>query len=185
MIAALKGKIIFQGTNYLVVAVNDVGYKVFVGAPLTFSIGEVVSLHIHHHVSEDASNLYGFKDFDELQFFELLLGVPGIGPKLALTIVSSQTLAKLRAGIVDSDPTALQAIAGVGGKLASKIIVELRPKLAKGQADLGGLSRDDEELVSALGQLGWRRQEVSSVVRQLPKGTIDERLKHALKVMGS
>lgn len=185
MIAALKGKIIFQGPNYLVVAVNDVGYKVFVGTPAAFAIGEEVSLHIHHHLGEDAADLYGFKDFDELQFFELLLSVPGIGPKLALTIVSSQTLAKLRSSIVDSDPTALQAIAGVGGKLASKIIIEIRPKLAKGQADLGGLSRDDDELVRALGQLGWRRQEVASVIQQVSKGGLDERLRSALKLLGS
>lgn len=185
MIAALKGTVIFQGPNYIIVAVNNVGYKVFVGAPAKWPLETETSLFTYHQIAEGASDLYGFADFNELAFFELLLSVSGIGPKLALNIITGQSIEKIRSSIIASDTSHLQSIGGVGGKLASKIIVELRPKLAKGQADLSGLSRDDEELIRMLAQLGYRRQEVAPVVRQVPEGTIDERVKHALKVLGS
>lgn len=185
MIAALKGKIIFQGPNYLVVAVNDVGYKVFVGTPAAFAIGEEVSLHIHHHVTEASSDLYGFKNFDELEFFGQLLAVSGVGPRTALAIIAQKPHTKIRDSIIASDPSYLQSTSGVGSKLASKIIVELRPKLAKGQADISRLGHQDEDLLQALAKLGWRRQEVASVIQQASKGGLDERLKTALKLLGS
>jgi len=185
MIAALKGTIIFQGTNYIIVAVNNVGYKVFVGAPAQWNLEQEVSLFTHHQIAEGVSDLYGFADFHELAFFDLLLSVSGIGPKLALNIITGQSIEKIRSSIIASDTSHLQSIAGVGGKLASKIIVELRPKMAKGQADIASLGRDDEELIRVLGQLGYRRQEVTHLARQVPEGTIDERVKHALKLLGS
>lgn len=184
MIAALKGAVIFQGANYIIVAVNDVGYKVFVASPAQWKIESEASFFTHHHITEAVSDLYGFAALAELEFFEQVLGVSGVGPKTALAICS-QPIEKIKTSIVNSDPSYLTAIGGIGAKLASKIIVELRPKFVKGQADLAVLGRDDEELIRALAQLGYRRQEVSQVARQIPDGPIDERVKHALKVLGS
>jgi len=184
MIGALKGKIIFQGPNYVILAVSDVGYKIYVGSPKEFGLGESLSLHTHHHLAEAASDLYGFREFSELEFFEQLLSVSGVGPKIALAICS-QPIEKIKESIINSDPSQLQLVAGVGAKLASKIVLELRPKLAAGQADLAGLSRDDSELLQALAKFGWRRQEVASVIRQVTGATINERLKNALKLLGS
>ncbi|MBI3495362.1 Holliday junction branch migration protein RuvA [Candidatus Berkelbacteria bacterium] len=184
MIAALKGTVIFQGPNYVIVAVHNVGYKVFVGAPMQYPLEQEVSLFTHQHISETTSDLYGFADFQALAFFELLLSVGGIGPKLALNILTGQSIEKIQSSIIASDTTHLQSIAGVGAKLASKIIVELRPKLAKGQADILALGKDDQELIDALAKLGWRRQEVIGVIRQLPQGELHARLKSALKLLG-
>lgn len=184
MIGALKGKVIFQGPNYVILAVNDVGYKVYVVATGDYKLGETLSLHTHQVIGEQVSDLYGFKQFGELEFFEQLLQVGGVGPKIALAICS-QPIDKIKKSIISSDPSQLQLATGVGGKLASKIVLELRPKFASGQADLANLSADDNELVQALSKFGWRRQEVAQVVSEVSGSTLNERLKHALKLLGS
>lgn len=182
MIGFLSGSVIGKGSNFIVIDVTGVGYKVFVGNPERFKEKAVV--HIHHHIAESANDLYGFVDKGELEFFEQLLTVSGIGPKLAMAVIANQPVDALRQSIIDSDPGLLQSISGVGSKLAAKIVVELRPKLTKGGADLAQLTRNDKELVEALTKLGYRRQEVIGVVREVKDGQLNERLRAALQLLG-
>ncbi len=167
MIAYLQGKIKYRTLGWLILEVNNVGYKIFTNA--NGQVDESLTLFIHHHLREDISDLYGFIDFEELSFFELLLSVSGVGPKVALAILSGSPVNKIKQAIIKGDTTMLTAVGGVGKKLAAKIIVELKSKLGEGSEELipeeGGEAAD---VVEALEQLGYKRVEILRILRAMP-----------------
>jgi len=163
MIAYLRGRILTKRPNQAVVDVNGVGYEVTISIP-TFSelpnAGGEVSLHIHTHVREDALALYGFLRAQEKELFERLISVSGIGPKLAITVLSGMQAEKMVAAIRGNDIAALTKIPGIGKKTAERMVLELRDKLDSFGVAAAVVSRHspvEEDVLSALTNLGYQR----------------------------
>ena len=181
MIASLRGKILEKGLTYLVVENQGIGYKVFVTPDaLGKSIGDEVAFFTYHKVSEDGQALFGLPDFATLQFFEMLITVSGVGPKVALAILSSAKVDSVKDAIARQDAGIFTRISGVGTKTAEKIIVELKNKV--GAALSSGSS---SEVFDALLALGYNQREVREVVQKVNSGLPQEQqLKSALKFLG-
>jgi Holliday junction DNA helicase RuvA len=163
MIAHLRGRILTKRPNQAVVDVNGVGYEVAISIP-TFSelpnAGGEVSLHIHTHVREDALALYGFLRAQEKELFERLIAVSGIGPKLAITVLSGMQAEKMVAAIRGNDIAALTKIPGIGKKTAERMVLELRDKLESFGVAAAVVSKHsgvEEDVLSALTNLGYQR----------------------------
>jgi Holliday junction DNA helicase RuvA len=193
MIAFVEGRIAVLSHDSVVVEAGGVGYRVFCG-PATLSAlreGESVRLFTHHLVREDQQALYGFRSTEELGFFEMLTTVTGVGPKVALSIVSSRPVTDLQLAILQGDDGVLTAVSGVGKKLAARVILELKEKVsaAGAIAGIGGMPASAEsEVMAALQALGYTasesREAARGAVSALPVGaSLEERVKGALRVL--
>jgi holliday junction DNA helicase RuvA len=163
MIAHLRGRLIAKHPNQAIVEAAGVGYDVTISVP-TFSdlpaMGAEVELHIHTHVREDALALYGFLRRPEKHLFEKLITVSGIGPKLAITILSGMATGEMVGAIRSNDFARLTKIPGVGRKTAERMCVELRDKLdgfGEPQPAVAARSAIEEDVMSALTNLGYQR----------------------------
>jgi len=162
MIAHLRGRLISKHPNQAIVEASGVGYNVTITVP-TFSdlpaLGNEVALHIHTHVREDAIALFGFLRADEKQLFEKLITVSGIGPKLAITLLSGMATADMVEAIRANDHARLTRIPGIGKKTAERMCVELRDKLDAFGApqQVATVSAIEEDAISALTNLGYQR----------------------------
>jgi len=164
MIAHLRGTLLAKHPNQAIVETHGVGYDVTISVP-TFSElpaeGSAVALHIHTHVREDALNLYGFLRRAEKQLFEKLLTVSGIGPKLAITILSGMPADEMVNAIRNGDVARLTRIPGIGKKTAERMVLELRDKLpvvpGTAEASATAASPVEEDVISALVNLGYQR----------------------------
>jgi Holliday junction DNA helicase RuvA len=188
MIANLQGRIVAKGDNYVIVNVGGVGFRVFVHRALVDRLGgpgQEVNLFTHMHVRENEIALYGCTSPDELSLFELLLQVSGIGPKVAMNIVSVMSTDALRDTIGRADAPALQHIPGVGKKLAERILLDLKDKLGVGLGFVSypALTYADAEVISALTSLGYSIVEAQAALRSLPPEQlpIEERVRLALQ----
>ena len=195
MIAHLRGRLAGKQPNRIVIDVNGVGYDVAVPLSTFYGLGEEgsdVTLRIHTHVREDTLALYGFGTALELAVFERLISISGIGPKLALAVLSGIEPQDLVRAIEQADVARLTAIPGVGKKTSERIVVELKdrlPRLRPEVAAAGGAAieppalRDD--LLSALVNLGYHRplseKAVDAAVKAVPDGSFERTLKHALR----
>ncbi|OGI22109.1 MAG: Holliday junction DNA helicase RuvA [Candidatus Moranbacteria bacterium RIFCSPHIGHO2_01_FULL_55_24] len=187
MIARLSGNIAAIKGNSVILMVGGVGYQV---AVTVYALGKLagqdeVMLHIHTHVREDALLLYGFLDEEELHMFELLITISGIGPKVALSILSIADTKTIRTAIVNKDPSILYRVSGVGKKTAERVIIELQNKVeAVDLADQEGALADQEAL-EALTALGYSVTQARDALKQVPKeGDISGRIRQALKNLG-
>jgi len=162
MIAHLRGRLIAKHANQAIVEAAGVGYDVNITVP-AFSdlpaLGAEVALHIHTHVREDMISLYGFLRAEEKQLFEKLITVSGIGPKLAITILSGMATAEMVGAIRSNDFARLTKIPGIGRKTAERMCVELRDKLEAfgAQQPVVSHSAVEEDVISALSNLGFQR----------------------------
>ncbi len=191
MIATLEGRILARGTDSIVVGLGGLGIKVFVPADLVAMVrpGDEIFLHTHLHVREQELTLYGFAGEQELALFHLLLGVSGIGPKSALSILSAMPVDALHLAISQEQPGVLARVPGVGKKTAEKIILELKDKIkttADVSPELAALSETDGEVIDALTALGYSIVEAQRAVQALPRDVTDveERLRLALTSFG-
>ena len=182
MIAYLKGKILEKGLTYLIVENGGMGYKVFVTPEaISKSVGEEVAFFTYHKVAEDGQALFGLPDFATLQFFELLITVSGVGPKVALAILSAAKAEAVKDAIARQDTGIFTRISGVGTKTAEKIIVELKNKVGASTASGGSSS----EVFDALLALGYNQKEVRETVQKIDSSLAQEQqLKQALKLLG-
>ena len=195
MIAHLRGSILEKHPNRIVIDVNGVGYDVFVPLSTFYGLGEpgaAIALRIHTHVREDAFLLYGFATLLEQELFERLIGVSGIGPKVALAVLSGIEPQELIRAIEHGDLARLTAIPGVGKKTSERIVLELKDRLpraaVRAAADAAATPaapalRDD--VVSALVNLGYHRplaeKAVASALKTVPDGGFERALKQALR----
>ncbi len=190
MIASLEGIVTYQDLRFIVVNVGGVGYKVSVTGQTTekFIQGEKVSLWTYLAVRENALDLYGFLTRDELEFFELLISISGIGPKTALSILNIASIAMLRQAISSGDTSHLIKVSGIGKKNAEKIVLELKDKLGPTrEEDTAGHYKNEADAIAALNSLGYSQKEARDALKEVPKeitGT-GEKVKHALKTLGS
>lgn len=190
MIASLDGIVGAVDADSLVLEVGGIGYRVF-AAPAVLAAarpGERLRLHVHHLVREDQQALYGFRSAEELGFFNLLLTVNGVGPKVALAVVGSRPPADLQLAILQEDQAVLTAVPGVGRKLAERIIFELREKVAAAgtAVAVGGLGGGESEVAAALLALGYSQAEAREAARAAlatPEvgSSLEERVKAALR----
>ena len=188
MIAKIKGKIEFLKDGYAVVDVNGVGYKIFAS---NLTLGKIagkehIELFIHTHVREDILALYGFLTMEELDMFELLISVSGVGPRSATGILSIADPKTIQTAILKEDPSILTKVSGVGKRTAERVIVELKNKVA----DLSVGEREevvaDSDALEALASMGYSVSEAREALKGVSKEVKDvgERVKLALKNLG-
>lgn len=191
MIASLEGVVSAVAADSLVLDVGGVGYRVFAapGVLAAAEPGRRLRLHTHHLVREDLQALYGFRTPEELGFFGLLLTVTGVGPKVALGLLGSRPVADLQLAILADDQGLLTAVPGVGKRLAARIVLELREKVAAAgvaaatPAGAGAGARSAEgDVVGALQALGYTLAEAREAARHAhAAGSLEDRVKAALR----
>lgn len=197
MIALLTGQIAYKSPDHLIIDVQGVGYRVMIPFSTYYELPEqgAVTLHIHTSVREDAIQLYGFRTRTEKSFFQLLISVSGIGPKLARDILSNIQPPSLSAALQQGDLHKLSAIPGIGKKTAERLVVELRDKV--GKLDTGGTASEAvgrgvptegllDDVTSALLNLGYKEPQVKRALAEVDAangGTVELLLKQALKVL--
>jgi len=196
MIALLTGQIAHKSPDHIILDVNGVGYRVHIPFSTYYELPEegTVSLHIHTSVREDAIQLYGFRTRLEKTFFQLLIGVSGIGPRLARDILSNIQPGPLAQALRQSDIRILSAIPGIGKKTAERLILELKEKV--GKLDLSSVATPDpqyipeeellDDVVSALLNLGYKEPQVRKALAGLnpsPDASLEDVLKQALKLL--
>jgi Holliday junction DNA helicase RuvA len=199
MIARLSGILIEKSITQCVVDVNGTGYRVVVPLTTFYELPEIglpVIIHIHTHVREDAINLYGFHAQEEREVFQLLISVSGIGPKLAINILSGIAAGELLRAITEEDLKRLTGIPGVGRKTAERMVLELKEKAVKlgrevstvGTAAVKTGDRVKDDALSALVNLGYKGSAVKDVVDRImwessETPSLDHLLKQALRVL--
>jgi len=185
MIGFIEGEIEYSSDKYAIVDVNGVGYKIYISANIFKKlpkIGEKVKLYTHLHVREGILDLYGFLDKKELEFFEMLISISGIGPKGALNILSVASVDTIKKAIINEESSILTKVSGIGKKTAEKIILELKNKISD---ELGEVGVDDEA-IDALMSLGYKVKEAREIVKKVPKSIegVENRVREALKLLG-
>jgi holliday junction DNA helicase RuvA len=185
MIATLRGVISEKLSDSLVLELGGIGYELLTtvddwgGARL----GEETRFYIYEQIREDAHNLYGFRDLGSRQLFVQLISISGVGPKVALAILSSAGEMRLRQAITSGDPALLRGISGVGPKTAQRVVLELRCKVELGGLDASGFAPVTDAAYQALVALGYTSAQASAAVAGLPADVTDDqaRIKLALK----
>lgn len=195
MIRSVRGIVLHQGKGYLVIEVGaataggggGLGFKVFTSEVISaqFQAGDGVLLHTYLQVREDALSLYGFLSEDELSMFELLLGVNGVGPRVALATLNTLSPDMLRMAIANDEPAIVARVPGVGKRTAQKIVLDLKDKVSSSSMPISGfthISNVDSEVIDALTSLGYSVVEAQRAVQKLPKDAVgvEERLRMAL-----
>ncbi|MDH3426302.1 MAG: Holliday junction branch migration protein RuvA [Acidimicrobiia bacterium] len=187
MIGRLRGTIVGQAADTVVLDVSGTGYEVTV-TPRALAelpgVGEEAVLHTHLHVREDNMGLFGFPSGTERDIFRLLLGASGVGPKVAMAICATLAPDDLRRAVMADDVSTLETVPGIGKRSAQKLILELRPRLELPEGDLpteGSLS----QVRQALEGLGYQQSEIRQTLKDLPKeGDVEDLLRSALKTLG-
>jgi holliday junction DNA helicase RuvA len=191
MIAHIRGKLLSKRPNQVIVECYGVGYDVTITVP-TFSeltqVGSEVALHIHTHVREDAIALYGFLRPEEKNVFEKLITVSGIGPKLAITILSGMPTDEMVGAIRANDVARLTRIPGIGKKTAERMVLELRDKIPPDGAEavtaIPSLSAIEEDVLSALMNLGYQRAAAEKTLAVVgKKGSFETMFREALAAL--
>ncbi len=197
MIALLRGTLAYKSIDHVIIDVNGVGYRLFIPLSTFYSLPETgeISLYTHTHVREDALLLYGFLTLEEKELFVTLIGISGIGPKLAVNILSHSPVAELKNAIAKSDVKRLSGLPGIGKKTAERLVLELKDKIEPVAAatgtrtsSAGSPSAKDliNDVISALVNLGYKENQARKVLENMelaPDVPMEEALKGALKVL--
>ncbi|MDD4333057.1 MAG: Holliday junction branch migration protein RuvA [Patescibacteria group bacterium] len=189
MISYLKGKIINKSKGYIIIETVGVGYQVFV-APSFFAdlaLKSEVEIYTHQQVREDALDLYGFKNIEGLEFFELLLTISGIGPKSALGVLSVASIEDIKESIARGDSALLTKVSGIGRKTAERVVLELREKIGKlADGNRVGTQNFASDEIDALMALGYSMPQAREALKLVDPKIKDsgERIREALKTIG-
>jgi Holliday junction DNA helicase RuvA len=187
MISTLRGEITQVEDNALIIEMGGVGLRVFVPAPLRGRVkaGEAAFLYTHLVVREDALTLYGFESQADRDLFTILLGVDGVGPKVALSVLSTMTIDAVQRAVFADEADLLSRVPGVGKKTAQKMALHLKDKLkpTDALARVAAMADYDSEVLAALTALGYSVVEAQAAIQSLPKDApkdVEERLRVAL-----
>lgn len=193
MISFLSGKIKYIAADYIILDVNNVGYRIHL-TPVAFSKvleeGENAEYFVHTYVREDTMDLYGFEIFEELDFFETIIAVAGIGPKAGLGVLSAAEVGEIKKAIVEEDLSLFTRVPGVGKRTAERIILELKSKVdviaGEKKRKVGG--KDYEDAIAALVKLGISTREAEQALAEVPKEVASqgsgEQIRWVLKNIG-
>jgi len=192
MIAGLQGKLESLGGDWAIINVGGIGFQVYMPTSTLSSLGKVgeeVKVYTHFHLREDNAALYGFATSDEMRLFQTLLGVSGLGPKLALAMLSAMSMEKLTMAIATGSVDLLTVIPGIGKKVANRLILELKDKIAAGWVvtPAAQLAEENTDVVAALISLGYSVSEASCAVATLSPSSdlsLEEKIKLALAYFG-
>lgn len=189
MIGRVEGVVSAKRAGFAIVTTGGVGYKIAATHDTLAKLKEkeTISLWTHLAVREDVLDLYGFRNELELRFFELLLTVPGIGPKSALAVLDIADVETLRSAIVAGNAGYLTRVSGIGKKTAEKIVLELRDKVGKSTEGSARALSGDEEALEAMRTLGYTHTEAREALRKVPSEVESgsARLREALRILGS
>ena len=196
MIALLRGTLAYKSSDHVIIDVGGVGYRLFIPLSTFYSLPETgdVSLFTHTHVREDALLLYGFLSMEEKELFGILISISGIGPKLAVNILSHIPAKDLKRAIATEDIKRLSSLPGIGKKTAERLVLELKDKvgpvheLPEADGVISNTSAGDisNDVISALINLGYKENQARKVLESMelaPDLTMEEALKGALKVL--
>ena len=189
MIAGLEGKLQSRSTDGAIIKVGGVSIQVYMPSSTLSTlgaIGEAVHLHTHLHLREDNVALYGFATTEELELFRSLIGVSGVGPKVALAILSALNPGQLALAIASGNVDLLSSVPGVGPKMAGRLALELKGKLEG--IMVSAPAEGDAEVVAALTSLGYSASEAASALASLPDSaelSVEEKIKLALQYFAS
>lgn len=185
MFERINGAIAYARNGYAVLDVNGVGYKVFV---TNYTLGRIAGLsqetfYVHTHVREDALALFGFLTLEELDIFELLLSVSGVGPKVGMAILNIATPNTIKTAVINEDPSILTKVSGIGKKTAERIIVDLKNKVTDLPTSVKAQAVGDSDALEALVGMGYSVTEAREALKSVSKeiSDIGERVKQALK----
>jgi len=188
MIGRLRGVLAAKEPDGVILDVGGVGYEIAVTPASLVSlpgIGEEAVVHTHLHVREDQLALFGFTTEDGRELFRLLLGVPGIGPKVALAILGTLSPDELRRSVAADDVDALTVVPGIGKRSAQKLMLDLRPKLEIMDAPVSTVGTSAADVREALESLGYQPAEIRDVMRELPSDlSVEELLRLSLQELG-
>lgn len=205
MLAYIKGELTMKQTEYIVIEVGGLGYKVFMSSiaiDQIGKIGDIVKVYTYYRVKEDDISIFGFNTFEELRMFELLISVSGVGAKTAVTMLGSIEPSAFAIAVIQNDISTLKQIPGIGLKSAQRIVLELKDKLKKEQqiAELevasgtkskikNAIIADNKvtEATTALQVLGYTKNDIDKAINQIDKTeiTLEEIIKQALKILSS
>lgn len=192
MLNYLKGTVLLKKERYIILTVDEnTGYRLYITNQLleSISVGENISLFAYTHLREDTIELFGFSSIEELDFFERLISISGVGPKIALGVLSVAPLPDIKKAIIHGDPALLQKVTSVGKKTAERIIVELKEKITVSEKDItSGMSiTENIQLLEALAALGYRDNEIRKAIQKIPIETkeLSDKIKEALKILST
>ncbi|HEY92684.1 MAG TPA: Holliday junction branch migration protein RuvA [Dehalococcoidia bacterium] len=189
MIAGLHGKVESVGSDWAIIDVGGIGFQVYMPTSTLSTlgaIGEEVKLYTHLHLREDNATLYGFALTDELGLFQNLINVSGLGPKLALAMLSAMNVERLTMAIATGSTDLLTVIPGIGKKMAERLVLELKEKIGAGwiTTPAAQLAQENTDVLAALTSLGYSVAEANRAVATLPPSSdlsLEERVKQALQ----
>jgi Holliday junction DNA helicase RuvA len=190
MIAGLQGKLQAIGNNGAIINVGGISFQVYMPTSTLSTlgaVGEEVELYTHLYLREDNATLYGFATDEELVLFQTLTTVAGVGPRLALAMLSAMSVEKLTTAIASGSAELLSEVPGVGKKMASRLILELKGKLAAGGLVPAELAEENTDVLAALTSLGYSVREATRAIAALPqdpKLSLEEKVKLALQYFG-
>ena len=192
MIASLQGKIESLGSDWAIVNVNGIGFQVYTPTSTLSTLGtagEEVKLYTHLHLREDNVTLYGFGSAEELWLFQTLISVTGLGPRLALAMLSAMSVDQLTMAIATGSTDLLTTVPGIGKKVAERIILELKEKTGAGWVITPAtqLARENTDVLAALTSLGYSAAEATKAVATLPPDqnlSLEDKIKLALQYFG-
>ncbi len=192
MIASLEGMLEYRAADSVIVNVGGIGFQVYVSGSTLSQLGAIkdkVSLYTHLHLREDNASLYGFASTEELALFRNLISVSGVGPKLALALLSALSPEQLVMAIASGNVDVISQVSGVGKKVASRLVVELRGKMEKQwEGTILPLASEDTEAVAALTSLGYSLRESTQAIFSLPNPdgmSLEEKVKAALQQLAT
>lgn len=189
MIASLHGTLESLGSNWAIINVNGIGLQVYMPTSTLSTLGTIgkeVHLHTHLHLREDSVALYGFASAEELELFQILLGVSGIGPRLALAMLSAMSVEQASMAIATGSVDLLKTVPGIGKKMAERLVLELKDKIGAGLLAIPAaqLAQENTDVIAALTSLGYSVSEASRAVATVPSSSdlsLEERVKLALQ----
>ncbi len=192
MIASLKGKLESLASDWAVINVGGIGFQVFMPTPTLSTLGSVggeVKLYTHLHLREDNATIYGFASTGELELFKTLINVTGLGPKLALSMLSAMDIEQLTMSIATGNAELLTGIPGIGKKMANRLVLELKDKIAIGLVTTPAavLTQENADVLAALTALGYSASEATRALASLPRDrelSLEEKVKLALAYFG-
>ena len=192
MISSLHGKVESLGSDWAIINVGGIGFQVYMPTSTLSTLGAIgkeVQLYTHLHLREDNATLYGFASAEELTLFQTLIGVTGLGPKMALAMLSGMSIEQLVTAIATGSADLLTVIPGIGKKVASRIILELKEKIGAGWITTPAtqLAQENTDVLAVLTSLGYSAAEATKAVATLPLASdlsLEEKIKLALGYFG-
>lgn len=181
MFSFIKGTIVENGSNYITLENNNIGYKIFVANPFSYTINEETKIYLYSYIREDEFSLYGFKNIEERDLFLRLINVKGLGPKMALPMLATGSVAGIIDAIDRENILYLTKFPKIGEKVARQIILDLKGKLATTDKEI---PNNSDEIAEALVSLGYKTADVKKVLPKIdPSLSLESQIKEALKLL--